>query len=241
MERLRNSKVFNKLRFHKTLLPVYFIWAALIVEAILSITRFQWLSALIACITFVLTLLPFFLQQRFKLSIPNHFIVAIIFFISASLFFGEVSNFYERFWWWDIVLHGMSALAFGVLGFVILLYLSQSSKIIASPFLIAIFSFSFAVAIGAIWEIYEFFMDQTFGTNMLKSGLMDTMTDLIVDCVGAIFASVGGYVYLRFGPSGIFSILIHSVLNENRKIFRTKITKIESVHVEETEMVKKNE
>jgi hypothetical protein len=44
----------------------------------------------------------------------------------------------------------------------------------------------FAVAVGAVWEIFDFSMDEPFGTDMQKamfgdpSGLTDTMWDLIV-------------------------------------------------------------
>ena len=38
------------------------------------------------------------------------------------------------------------------------------------------------MTIGVIWEIFEFTMDHVFDLTMQKSGLPDTMTDLIVDC-----------------------------------------------------------
>jgi uncharacterized membrane protein YjdF len=236
MDHFKKVLLPYKLRFHTTLVPGYVIWLILLSETAIALVRFQWLSALIAIITFVLTLFPFFLQQRFKLSIPNYFVVAIIFFISASLFFGEVSNFYEKFWWWDMLLHSLSALGFGILGFVIMLYLTQSSKLTASPFLIAFFSFCFALAMGTTWELYEFFMDETFGTNMLKSGLVDTMTDLIIDAVGAIIASLSGYFYLRFGPNAVLGLLIHPVLKENMRHFRSKVTILRRFHKGETKI-----
>ncbi len=232
-------KVYG-IRIRKTLSPVYLIWGFLVGELILSLLRFQWLSALAALGTFVLTLVPFFVQRKFNLRIPNYFIVTIILFIGASIILGEGSGFYYKFWWWDDMLHGLSAVAFGIIGFVILLYLVQSSKIKASPFLISVFSFSFAVAIGAIWEIFEFAMDQTFGMNMQKSGLMDTMKDLIVDSLGGIVGAVSGYFYLKYGPGSVFAALVHPVIKENKKIFRTKITKIESFQMETTKPIKNN-
>jgi hypothetical protein len=63
--------------------------------------------------------------------------------------------------------------------------------------LIAVFAFIFGLAIGAIWEIYKFSMDTLVGTNMQKSGLVDTMSNLIVDMLGAGTASIIGYVYLK--------------------------------------------
>lgn len=206
---------------------VYAIWIVLFAEFVLALSRFEWLTSFVAIGTFVITLLPFFLQKKFKLSIPNFFIAAIVFFIAATLFFGEESHFYYRFWWWDSMLHGFSAIGFGVLGFIIMVYLSQSSKLKASPFLISLFSFSFALAVGALWEIFEWGMDQTFGTNMQKSGLPDTMKDLIVDSIGGIIASIAGYLYLCYGKSALLSSLIDPALKENKHIFRHKLLKIE--------------
>jgi hypothetical protein len=40
-------------------------------------------------------------------------------------------------------------------------------------------------------------MDSLFGLNMQKSGLRDTMWDLIVDALGALVVSILGYLYLK--------------------------------------------
>ena len=69
------------------------------------------------------------------------------------------------------------------------------------PF-VAMFSFCFAVSIGAVWEIYEFSFDGLLGLNMQKflladgtplvgrAALTDTMKDIIVDTIGALIASL---------------------------------------------------
>jgi uncharacterized membrane protein YjdF len=59
---------------------------------------------------------------------------------------------------------------------------------------IAFLSFCVAMAIGGIWEIFEFAMDQVFGMNMQKSGLIDPMWDLIVDALGPLFSVTTGYL-----------------------------------------------
>ena len=58
------------------------------------------------------------------------------------------------------------------------------------------FTFVFALGLGALWEICEFAMDSIFGLNMQKSGLVDTMWDLIVDTVGALVIALLGFAYL---------------------------------------------
>ena len=61
-------------------------------------------------------------------------------------------------------------------------------------------------------------MDQIFGLNMQKSGLVDTMWDLIVDTIGAAVIAILGYGYLR--TSEVDSFLerwIERFLRENRR------------------------
>jgi uncharacterized membrane protein YjdF len=60
-----------------------------------------------------------------------------------------------------------------------------------NPGFVALFAFVFAIALGTLWEIFEFAMDQIFGLEMQKpmfgdpSGLTDTMWDMIVNAIGA--------------------------------------------------------
>ena len=61
-------------------------------------------------------------------------------------------------------------------------------------------------------------MDSFFGLNMQKSGLTDTMWDLIITAVGACVASVPGYLYLRFRIKGlgIFRYFLKSYLSAKK-------------------------
>src|SRR5690606_8663277 len=58
-------------------------------------------SMLILCITF----LPLLMGKHLKVSITHEFETLAVIFIYMSLFLGEVHGYYERFWWWDLVLH----------------------------------------------------------------------------------------------------------------------------------------
>ena len=48
--------------------------------------------------------------------IPAEFELLAILFVFASLFLGEFRSFYERFWWWDVLLHATSGLLLGACG-----------------------------------------------------------------------------------------------------------------------------
>ena len=172
------------------------IWLTLVGALLVSIFEARWSTTFVTGITFVLTLVPFFISRKTRFYIPHGFMVATVSFIYATLFLGEVGDFYERFWWWDVVLHTGSGFAFGMIGFIILLLLYRGERVQANPFLLSVFAFCFAIAIGAVWEIIEFILDQTLGWNMQKTGLVDTMWDLIIDTLGASFAAVSGYLYM---------------------------------------------
>ncbi len=173
------------------------IWLALLIETALALATGTLSVAFIALSTFALTLAPIYVQRLIGVSLPPSFVIAIAVFLLATLFLGEVRDFYNRFWWWDIVLHFGSAIGFGLIGVLLMLVLVRGRRLAAAPFTVALFSFCFAVTIGAVWEIFEFAMDQAFGTNMQKSGLVDTMKDLIVDCLGALLGAAAGYAYLK--------------------------------------------
>ena len=84
---------------------------------------------------------------------------------------------------------------------------------------VAFFAFCFAVAMGATWEVFEFVMDQLFGFNMQKSGLMDTMSDLIVDVFGALIGSLAGYAYLKGRQAAGLQRLIGEFIERNPRYF----------------------
>ena len=66
-----------------------------------------------------------------------------------------------------------------------------------APGWVATITFALAVSVGTIWEIFEFLADWFFGLNMQKSGLVDTMTDLMINATGAAVAALIGYFYVR--------------------------------------------
>ena len=200
---------------------IWLIWVALVVSIAGSIWRGYWSSVMISSLTLILTWLPITFADRFDIKIPARFAAAIAIFAFATLFLGEIEGFYEKFWWWDVVLHTGSAFAFGIFGFILIFMLFEGDRFGAPPFTIAFLSFCVAMAIGGIWEIFEFAMDQFFGMNMQKSGLIDTMWDLIVDAIGALTAATTGYFYLKEpGEHGPLTEWIKSFIAKNRGRFR---------------------
>jgi len=182
-----------------------------------SIRNNNYLVLFLSLLVFFITFLPYLFNWKFNLKIPTEIEIIIVIFIYASLYLGEVQSYYVKFWWWDIFLHAFSAIIFGFVGFTILYFMYSRRTIKANPWAIAIFSFSFAIAIGVLWEIFEFSVDQILGFNMQKSGLVDTMWDLIVDTLGAILATSVGYIYLKTQKTLIFNGVIKQLKVSKKK------------------------
>ncbi|WP_136637527.1 hypothetical protein [Pseudooceanicola onchidii] len=196
------------------------IWIALVADATLAIVELRFSLAFIALVTLALSMAPALVAKWAAIEVPKGFVLAVVVFIAGTVFLGEVYDFYNKLWWWDMMMHGGSAVGFGLIGFVLVFMMFQGDRFAAPPSAIAVFAFCFAVAIGAIWEIFEFTMDQLFGMNMQKSGLMDTMGDLIVDCIGAMIGAGAGYAYLRGQQLGGMTGVIEDFVRRNPRFFR---------------------
>lgn len=189
----------------------------------------QWFNAVIISGIILITLLPELLAKRFNVVIPAEFQLFTIAFVFASLFLGEVHNYYTRFWWWDIVLHTSSGFLLGIIGFLLVYVLNETEHIRLNmrPGFVAFFAFLFALGVGVFWEVFEFTADNLFGTTMQKpmlgdsSGLTDTMLDLIVDAIGALLISFVGYGYLKASQSQSFlQHWIGKFIRSNPRLFR---------------------
>ncbi len=82
---------------------------------------------------------------------------------------------------------------------------------------LATITFALAVTVGTIWEFFEFLMDWFFGLNMQKSGLVDTMTDLLINATGAAIAALIGYFYVRDEDSLLARRLIRACRQYKRR------------------------
>lgn len=192
---------------------------SLVIAIFLAFYERRWMSLFLSIITLFLMFFPAIIRRNYKVTLPLEFEFLIIFFLYASLFLGEVGDYYEKFWWWDTLLHTISGVILGTIGFLFVYLLNKDSSVNMKlgAIFVSLFSFSFALSMGAVWEIFEFAMDSFFNLNMQKSGLVDTMWDLIVDALGALFVSIGGYFYVKKVKTPLFYNFVERYLCLNKK------------------------
>lgn len=164
-----------------------------------------------------ITFIPSIIKKRFRIILPPEFEIVYFIFLYASLILGELKNYYLLFPWWDIVLHGIAGLMIGLIGFTIVYSFYLTHKVVFKPGFAAVFSFSFSLAIGALWEILEFSLDSFFGIHMQRGGLTDTIGDLIFDSIGALIVAVIGYFYIKGRHSFLIERFVKKYIDLNKK------------------------
>ncbi|MDR2659681.1 MAG: hypothetical protein LBC27_06815 [Spirochaetaceae bacterium] len=161
--------------------------------------------------------LPSALENKFKISFSSGMHILYILFLYMAVILGEVWGYYRKFYHWDTVLHTLSGAMLSAFGFCIIDIINKSKRVnlVLSNLFISFFSFCFAVMLDTLWEIIEFIMDALMNLNMQQyilpdgtvlSGhyaIFDTMKDLIVDAIGALFVSIIGYILLKMREKNV--------------------------------------
>ena len=164
----------------------------------------------------------------------QHIVLTVIaMFILAALVLGEWLKMYDKVWWWDDMLHGLSGIILGLLGLLAVYFFNARYNMAISPAFVAVFVFSFAIMLGVVWEIYEFAVDVTFGTAMQQwnmppnaivagksfqgMGLRDTMSDLIVATIGAAAAAIFSYFAYRYEQPTVLDVMRRVFPKKNRR------------------------
>lgn len=177
----------------------------------------NWLLAFNGACILLLSFAPAIIEHRLRTPLPIELTLVTVVFLYAAFVLGEVRDFYENIWWWDLALHGLSALTVGVIGFLAIYVFYMTRRIDIAAGWIATISFAIAVSVGTLWEIFEFLIDHYFEFTMQKSGLTDTMTDLMINAVGAAIAAVIGYFYVYGQDSLLGRRLIRALAHEKKE------------------------
>ena len=161
-------------------------------------------------------ILPDYLKDKLGLKIPIMLETSLTIFAFCGFVLGDVFDFYKKIPVWDSILHAFSGIILAYVGFVLIDYFVKRDSINLSMghMYICVSVVLFSLALGAIWEIGEYLVDDIFGTNnqqYMKStrgtlygkedepllgheALNDTMKDLMLDLAGASIVGVVEYL-----------------------------------------------
>jgi hypothetical protein len=152
--------------------------------------------ALLAAGALGLGLTPPWVRRRCGLALP----CGLEFFIALQLclhtYWGVWLRYYDRYWFWDKLLHFQGT---GLVSFVAFLWLESlraAGRVRLSGAMPALLAVAVGNALGAWWEIGEFCVDKLLSKNT-QYGLDNTMWDLINNLLGSLVAAGLGWLYTR--------------------------------------------
>lgn len=156
---------------------VYFILRALVIICmILEFIRGDLNNAALCLLSLALFLIPFFIEKKFKIDLPNSLEIIIMLFIFSAEILGEINNFYGIIPYWDTMLHTINGFIAAGIGFALIDLLNQNTKSITlSPVFVAVVSFCFSMTIGITWEFLEYGADKYFNTDMQKDRIVNNI------------------------------------------------------------------
>ncbi len=157
----------------------------------------EYLFSVATLIAIGVSLVPSIVERNYRIHLPFELDLLITLALFLHTFMGEWLMFYEKVWLWDKILHLYGTGVISLLAFMLVYSLHYTRKLrLTIPF-IGFFTVIFAVAMGAMWEILEFWVDNVFAKQMQK-GLADTMWDMIYDAVAGVITATMGMLYVRY-------------------------------------------
>lgn len=172
----------------------------LIGTTIFNIIIKQWGNVFLCILAMVVLTAPFiikYITNKNQIALPKSFELVTVVFVILAQYFGEILNFYNLLWW-DWFLHGAAGWYLFIIGICIYKSINIPKKEINKKVVILlsiIFSFSFSIAVGVLWEVFEAAGDYLFKTNMTKNGLTDTAEDLLIKTVTTFITSLTYYFH----------------------------------------------
>lgn len=185
---------------NKTQAIIYLLISlALVSSLISSFIQNSWSAFFLILVVIILSLTPIFLKYKFDIEIGKNMQLSFVAFLFATIFLGEIRNFYDQYPWWDSVLHFWAGFGLTVFGLAILMQIYKQRDLENYPFPSALYAFSFTGMFLGAWEIFEFVADSLqLAENKMQPSLADTMYDLIIGYAAAFIFAVFGYRYLRW-------------------------------------------
>lgn len=131
-----------------------------------------------------LVLLPEIGERLFRCRIRTDVYILCILYALGSMA-GDAYQLYDRIPMWDKLLHTLGGIHFAMLGAYLPRLLNKENK--NSVLMCAVFAVCFSIAVSAVWEFYEFGMDQLFGRDMQRDTFIAAMDSrLLSDATNAV-------------------------------------------------------
>ena len=137
-------------------------------------------NVFLCLLTLVLFVIPFFIEDKFKVTIPGVLEIIILLFMFSAEILGEIQNFYNIIPNWDTILHTLNGFLAAAIGFSLIDILNRVDKfhIKLSPIFVALVAFCFSMTVGVVWEFFEYTADSLFNADMQKDTIVNKVSSV---------------------------------------------------------------
>lgn len=174
-------------------ITVYFVLRFLVILVMIrQIFTANWNNVFLCILTLILFLVPVVIDRKFNIRLPNTLETIILLFIFSAEILGEINEFYLHFAHWDTILHTLNGFLCAAIGFSMIDILNRKEVFHTklSPIFVALVAFCFSMAVGVLWEFFEFGMDRVFKYDMQKDEILKTIATVELNPSGKNVAVV---------------------------------------------------
>jgi len=204
----------RKLKFNaktKRFILFQFMRILLLISIFLEIQSRRWDILIVNLIVLSLTFLPYIMEKVLSIPLPMKFWLPFLVCLVVAVFLEKLL--------FGIVLQIFLGMALGVVGFVLMFLLYSNSRIKTTHVFIAIFSFSFSVCLGAIWEVFRYLLAVNFNFEVGYFGINYTIGGLIFTMIGAAIASTSGYFLIKYKKNNPLQKLLTAFMTRHPRLF----------------------
>ena len=208
------------------------IWGFVIIRVLLifaiiaSFLEQRWVNLIISLFTLIIINLPSLSKEKQAHENPGFIEYSIVAFIFLSMYLSRALFFIDNLWWIESFLRFILSIILVLIGF-FLVYITNRQKraiMALNPSFVALFSLVFAISAALGWEVLKFLLDYFFNTNLHTTDVNFVMWNLIIYSLGALMASVLGYLHLKYFEYSFVRKIIISFVKKHPTLFSSVAT-----------------
>ncbi len=173
------AELYAKIRKNRISFAIYTLLQIITVAVIvITATNRNWSGTFTGVLALILFLLPAFVEKSFRIELPTTLEIIVILFVFCAEILGEIGMYYTKYPFWDNMLHCTSGFIFAAFGFSLVDICNRDRRmgIRLSPFFLSLVACCFSLAVGVVWEFFEFGMDILVHTDMQKDFLLGSIS-----------------------------------------------------------------
>lgn len=153
-------------------------------------------------------LVPLLIKKLFKYDVSEELKLIYYLFIIVSLVLGSILGLYYKISWFDLLAHFLSGAFVSFVSLILIKHKRLLKK--ENTGFIILFMLSASLMVASCWEFFEFFSDKILGGDVqwvVKTGVDDTMTDMLIAFLGSIIYSIYFLIQVKLNDKKYFKKL----------------------------------